>query len=368
MKVLMISLDDSILNIQSEAAARMKSYGTICDELHIVIFGKHEVKEKLSSNVFTYSTNSTIKILSPFAAYKIGKKILSNFGDAPKIITTQDPFETGFVGWLLAKKFKTGLEVQMHGDFYGDNYWKKERLVNQIRYYLGKFILWRADAVRVVSERIKKSVSSFVKGELYEISVCASTEAVGDAYFLKNKFSGAYPIILVVGNLVPVKNYKFLLEVFVEIKKRLPDAKLVIAGDGPLKKSLQLTAHGLRLGDDVFFAGYQKNLADFYSSADIFVHPSLYEGWGRAVIEAAYFGLPIVMTDVGLAGEAIINNESGLIVPVRDATALAEAVIGLVRDDKLRERLKEGAKRAASHSLTKKDFLAKIKESWERGD
>lgn len=359
MKILMISLDGSILEPESESFRRMMDYGSICNELHIIVLGASG-KENRNKNVFVHSTSSS-RLLSLFSAYKIGKKILERNG---WIITSQDPFEAGFVAWRLAKKIGLSFEVQLHGDFYGNNFWKKERLINQLRFFLGKFILTRADGVRVVSERIKKSISNFAKGKIYGISVRANAMNGGDAHFLKNKFPGAYPIIISVGNLVRVKNHQFLLEVFAEIKKKLSKAKLVIAGDGPLKKNYELQITNYKLQNDVWLAGHQKNLADFYASADIFVHLSLDEGWGRAAIEAAAFGLPIVMTDVGLASEIIKNNESGIIIPVNDGTALKDAIIKLAGDEMLRKSLGQGAKRAVSTLPDNNEYLDKIKEAW----
>jgi glycosyltransferase involved in cell wall biosynthesis len=361
-KVLMISLDSSILKPGSVASYRMADYGSICDELHILVLKDAGDRIKISENVFAYPCGSS-RIAAIFSAIKTGKKILA--GGNKWIITAQDPFETGFIAWRLAKKFNAGLEIQMHGDFYGNSYWEKERLLNYFRFYLGKWVLQRANAVRVVSERIKKSISGFVKEKIYEIPVLSNLPQTGDADFLRKKFLNAFPIILAVGNLVPVKNHKLLIETFADIKKELPEAKLVIVGEGPERKALELLTTHYSLQTDVEFSGHQNNLADDYSSADIFVHPSLYEGWGRAVVEAAQFSLPIVMTDVGLAGEIIKNNESGLIVPVNDKEALKKAIIRLAQDEALRKRLGEGVKFAVSRLPNKEQYLNKIKESWE---
>lgn len=375
----MISLDNSISDAHSVSANRMKDLGSICDELHIIVFGTGGENFKLTDNIFIYPTKRS-RVASLFKAKKIGKKILSGGGPASPsasdrpgrdgnqggqwIITAQDLFETGFIAWRLAKKFGINFEVQMHGDFYGNPYWKKERFINLLRFHLGKFVLKRAKTVRVVSERIKKSIESFTKIKINRTPIY--TEMMKEnskSNFLKDKFSGAYPIILSVGNLVPVKNHKLLIEAFADIKKDLSTAQLVIVGDGPLRKILQATS--CKLQANVEFVGYQKNLADFYTSADIFVHPSFYEGWGRAVIEAAHFGLPIVMTDVGLAGEIIKNNESGIIVPANDKEAIKNAIIKLTKDEELRKKLSDGAKRAVSDLSSQARYLNKIKEAWE---
>jgi glycosyltransferase involved in cell wall biosynthesis len=368
MKVLMISLDKTILDKDSSSAARMARYSSICAELHIIIPNKKSAAKgrivKLAENVFAHSTNSLSKIFFIFDICKIGREIMRTFGETPKVVTAQDPFETGFIGWQLAKKSGAGLEIQMHGDFYGSPYWRKENFLNRLRFYLGKFVLRRADVVRAVSRRIEKSVAPFVAKEKIKVIPVYSEEPRAGGVNLKEKF-GRSPIILAVGNLVPVKNHELLITAFAEVKKDLPKAKLVIAGGGPLEKSLRLEANSLQLKDDVIFLGEQKNLAEIYKSADIFVHPSLYEGWGRAIVEAAHFGLPIIMSDVGLAGEVIKDGESGIIVPVNDVAALKSAILKLAKDEALCDRFGLAAKEAASRLSAKDCYSDKIKECWE---
>jgi len=361
----MISIDASILEPDSASFRRMADYGSICEELHILVLNGKGNRVKISENVFAYSVGTNFRFMAVFRAIRASKKILSGAGKW--IITTQDPFETGFIGWRLAKKFKVPLEIQMHGDFYGNKYWKKENCINFFRFYLGKFILRRATSVRAVSERIKKSIEFFLKKDtkIFKNPILSEEkkQIVGENN-LRKKYPNNFPIILAVGNLVPVKNHKMLIEVFSEIKKDFPEAKLIIVGDGHLLKSLQLTALSFKLENDVELAGHKDNLSDYYSSADIFIHPSLNEGWGRAVVEAATFGLPIIMSDVGLAGELIKNNESGLVVPVNDKEALKDAIVKLAKDGAQRDRLGVNAKLAVLELLHKEEYLNEIKEAW----
>ncbi len=359
MKILMVSLDGSILEPNSNSAGRMKDYGSICDELHILVLKGAGDRVKISENVFAYPCGSS-RIAAIFSATGAGKKILSAGGQW--IVTSQDPFETGFIAWRLAKKIGAPFEIQLHGDFYGNKYWKRERILNFFRFYLGKFILRRAASVRVVSRRIAESLSFVRDKNIFEVPIFSTMETV---LAEKNKKPSEFLTLLAVGNQVPVKNHKLLIEVFAEIKKELPEAKLVIVGEGPERKALELLTAHYSLQTNVELTGHQNNLAKYYQSADIFVHPSLYEGWGRAVVEAAAYGLPIIMTDVGLAGEIIKDNESGLIVAVNNKEALKNAILKLAKDEALRKRLGEAARQAISGLDKKEDFLNKIKKAWE---
>ena len=350
MKTLMISIDNSILDTKSTSAKRMKFYGSICDQLHIIVVGgkSSRINVEINDNVIVYPTNSKNKLLAIFDAINIGNEIIAEGGKW--IITSQDPFETGLISFWLSKKYKVKFEVQLHGDFYGNNYWKKERLINWFRFYLGKFIIKRANAVRSVSNRVKKSIDILNKN-IYIAHIYSDLPKS-----IKEAKKGYGLNLLSIGNLVPVKNHGLLIDVFKSLKKQFKDLTLTIVGDGLLKTKLET--------ESVIFVGAQKDLSGYYENADIFIIPSKYEGWGRVVVEAASYGLPIIMTDVGLAGEVIKDKESGIIIPVNDREALYNAISMLAKDETLRKELGQGAKKAVSELPTKKETLEIIKRHW----
>jgi len=113
---------------------------------------------------------------------------------------------------------------------------------------------------------------------------------------------------LTVSRLVPVKNIFLQLESLAEIIKDHSQVVLTIVGDGPERERLQQLAKDLGIGDKVKFVGLVDNPDSFYASADAFLLTSNKEGWGLVVIEAGSFGLPVIMTDVGCAGEVVVDN------------------------------------------------------------
>ena len=114
------------------------------------------------------------------------------------------------------------------------------------------------------------------------------------------------------------KNFSMLIEMMKNFIKICPKAILVIVGDGPdrEKYKIQITNHKLK--NHVIIEAWRDDLESFYKSFDLFLLSSNYEGWGRTAIEATASGLPIVMTDVGVAGEFIKDGKNGSIVPVSD--------------------------------------------------
>lgn len=114
-------------------------------------------------------------------------------------------------------------------------------------------------------------------------------------------------VIGFVGRLSEQKNTFFLIEVFHELLEIKPNAKLLIVGDGEYKKSLQKKVKDLCMDDKVIFTGVQSNVNDLMQAMDIFVLPSLWEGFGIVLIEAQAAGLPCVVSDV-IAKEVLITN------------------------------------------------------------
>lgn len=149
------------------------------------------------------------------------------------------------------------------------------------------------------------------------------------------------------GRLVEQKGYSFLLDAFAEVIKTL-DAELHILGDGPLRAELEAKVASLGIAGRVTFLGFRKNPFAHMKAADVFVLSSLWEGFGNVIVEAMAMGRPVVVTDCNHGpAEIITHEENGLLVPPRDANALAAAMLRVGRDEALRTRLAEaGARRA----------------------
>lgn len=116
--------------------------------------------------------------------------------------------------------------------------------------------------------------------------------------------------ILHVGRFAPQKNHMFLLELFYDIALLIPEARLLLAGDGPLKERIEKRADELDISDKVLFLGQRDDIPDLLQAADLFVLPSLYEGLPVSCLEAQAAGLPCLISDT-------ITDETGLSEKVR---------------------------------------------------
>jgi glycosyltransferase involved in cell wall biosynthesis len=116
------------------------------------------------------------------------------------------------------------------------------------------------------------------------------------------------------------------------VADQLPGFTLDIVGDGPMGDIVRALSHELGLDDVVRFHGMQDDVRPWLADSDLFVLPSLSEGISITLLEAMGAGLPVVATDVGGNREVVRDGESGLLVPVTDPAALADAMLALLRD------------------------------------
>lgn len=153
------------------------------------------------------------------------------------------------------------------------------------------------------------------------------------------------PIILSVGRLIELKRHDLLIRTFSKLAEAHPDWSLVIVGDGPLQDELSELARELGIEDNVRFPGYTATVGDWFQQADIFAMPSLYEGFPLALCEAMAMGAPSVVTDYPAGPDSIITDQKdGIIIPLHDEVALADALDRLMRDSAERERMGQAAK------------------------
>lgn len=157
------------------------------------------------------------------------------------------------------------------------------------------------------------------------------------------------PFILTVGTLQPRKNHLRLVQAFVRMDA--PDHKLVIAGGkGWIYDEVRAEVERLGLAGRVLFPGFvaDEDLPALYSAAEMFVYPSLYEGFGLPVLEAMACGTPVVTSDTSSLPEVVAGGEAGLMVNPLDVDALAEAMGRLLLDATLRANLIEKGRAQAA--------------------
>jgi glycosyltransferase involved in cell wall biosynthesis len=154
-------------------------------------------------------------------------------------------------------------------------------------------------------------------------------------------------VVVAVARLVPVKGFHYLVDAAPAVLRRCPQARFLIVGDGERRAGLEARTRAAGLGDRVIFTGFRGDVASVMAAADLVVLPSINEGMGRVLVMAMALGKPIVATRVGGVAELLGEGEAGLLVPPRDADALALAISALLLDGARAKTLGEAGRRRA---------------------
>jgi phosphatidylinositol alpha-1,6-mannosyltransferase len=177
------------------------------------------------------------------------------------------------------------------------------------------------------------------------------------------------PVVVCVSRLVSRKGQDRLIEALPQIRARVPDAALLLVGDGPARSRLERLVRALGLGGSVVFAGAKpwSELAPFYDAGDVFAMPtrtrrSFAEGLGIVYLEASATGLPVVGGSSGGAPDAVLDGETGYVVDGRSAADIAERVAALLADRELAARMGRRGRRWVQESWGWPDRSARLRQ------
>jgi glycosyltransferase involved in cell wall biosynthesis len=153
------------------------------------------------------------------------------------------------------------------------------------------------------------------------------------------RLSGDALLVGMVGRLVEQKGMGYGVQAFASLAEQDPQAHLVIVGDGSLRSVLQAEVVGLGLETRTHFTGWRDDVPQMMQALDVFLMPSLWEGFGLVLLEAMAAGIPVVASAVSAIPEVVLQGETGLLVPARDVQGLTEALRQLLTDAPLRQHM-----------------------------
>jgi glycosyltransferase involved in cell wall biosynthesis len=262
----------------------------------------------------------------------------------PDIIHAHWTLPQGLIGILAKKFFKIPCVTSIHGsDIFG---------LNSALFKAFNTIVIRNSDVCTANSRATAKIARKlgINNNIKILPMGVDTDSfqkTHDIDSLKRKYKLKGPAILFVGRLIDWKGPDYLIKAMPEILLRFPTAKLLIIGSGPLKEKLVSLVEGFTLNEHVIFIDRvpQQELVTFYSTADIFVLPSIIneksetEGLGVVLLEAMACGLPVIGSDVGGISDIIKNGETGLLVCQKDSKDLGNQIIRLLTDASLRGKV-----------------------------
>ena len=374
LEIMVLGTSDNMLTDNlGDVRGRLISYGERLAHLHALMYSplhRNFGVASLSPRCTFYPTRSRYKLTYVWDAYRIGVRICRSHPIA--LVNTQDPFATGLAGYLIARRCAVPLMISCHADFFGNPLWLHASPYHRALAMLGRWLLRRADGFRAVSTQAKAGmVACGVPAELIAVTPTPVGRDIGAALERARAAGGATcardgRTILFVGRLAPQKNVPSLVRALTLVRQQRPDVRLVLVGEGPQRLELERLVDELGLRDVVEFAGFlpQASILPLYRTCAVFVLPSDYEGLAKVLVEAAACGAPIVCTTSAAPTELLAHEETSLLVPPGDPTALATAILRLLADPALAACLGQQAQRRAGEAFDRERQIDAVIQAW----
>ncbi|MBC8184495.1 glycosyltransferase [candidate division KSB1 bacterium] len=183
------------------------------------------------------------------------------------------------------------------------------------------------------------------------------------------KLNPEFPVIGTIANIKPIKGIEFFVEGASIVLKSYPNSQFIIIGDdlvntngsnNSYKDKLDQQVETLGIRDNVHFLGKRFDIPEILQIMDVYVSPSLSEGFSNTIIESMATEKPVVATDVGGNSEAVKNNRTGFIVPPKNAGTLADAVIRLLKNPELGVKMGKAGKARAKNLFSRKKMMSEM--------
>jgi len=249
---------------------------------------------------------------------------------------------------------------------------RKMRVYNR----LDRWSLPKADRLVTVCDAFARELAAITRVPIEKIAVQYNSirpRAAPSAETVRNLrsslgFADDERVVLAIGRLSREKAHTDLLSAFKLVRDKHPQlkSKLVIVGDGPERANLVATSRSYAFESEVIFAGQQSEVRPYYSIADVFVLPSHSEGSPNVLLEAMAAGVPIIATAVGGVPEMIEDNQSALLVPANDPSALSAAISRLLTDGDLAHRLTSNASALVSNRFSPEEYVRSLTEIYHQ--
>lgn len=173
-------------------------------------------------------------------------------------------------------------------------------------------------------------------------------------------FSNGHFIVGVVGSVIPKKGHMFLIEAAINLTKHLPELKILIVGDGDCKQSLLSLAEAAGLQEKVIFLGARKDVPALMKIMDVFVLPSLQEGFPRTLLEAMYVGLPVIATSISGIPEIVVSGENGLLIPPENSKAIEDSVLRFYKNTSFGYKLGYNARKTIQLRFMPQKYINRL--------
>lgn len=367
--IISIGTDRKIFISDSAVSKRQQEYANnLGYDICVIVFTLKNMNLKafsLGSNVDVYPTNSYSKLSYIYDSLVLYRKIIKD--RKVILVTSQDPFECGFVAWFISLLYKVPFHLQIHTDFL-NKFFTRLSILNRIRSIIANTIIPKASGLRVVSTRIAMSLSK----KFSKLPPMHVIPIFIDPLEISSKFEVAKQDFLNDKNIVwfgrfeNEKNPFLALEVIKKIIKIDKNIKLIMIGDGSLKNGLYDYVEKNGLGQNVIFKPWQENIIPSLKSANLCLSTSWYEGYGLGIVETVLSKCPLVTTDTGILGFMLDSEKSAKVCNPGDLDCLANTCMELLENPDLSKAMADHAYDELSSKMPTKDkFIQDFKNNIE---
>jgi glycosyltransferase involved in cell wall biosynthesis len=377
----MISLDSRLATQpESNSVRRHIEYADHAGKLTIVAYtqtGAGGTKTH-SDKLTVIPTNSTSRFTFVADALRIANRVIAQ--EKPDLITTQDPFAAGLVGWIARNQAKVPVLVQNHCYFIDNEAWLAENPVKNYPFNaLGKFVSSRADVYRTVNEHERDTflerggnaerVFTYPLGTASDAFMNPPAEHELAAAREKLGITSEHKVIIWAGFPVQFKRLPLLLDVFRQIVDLEPNARLLLIGDmSTSKDDIPALIAQRGISEQVISPGFvpHAELPAYYGIADVYLITSSYEGIPRVLMEASAAGVPLVGFDRVGVREVINDGENGYLLPEGDCDGMAQRVVELLNDTVRAQLFGENARRVSVERFSATKNAENVIATWEQ--
>lgn len=383
LNVLMLSLGSHVLtNPMGDVCERHKKYAELLGSLHMIVYTPKRLglkPVKLSRNFFVYPSNSISRYSFPLDILLIAYRIIQR--NKIELITTQDPFSTGLIGVLLKyiSQKRKKLVVNNHSEFFSNSYWLQESWLNSPLRKIGKFVIKRANGLRVINSSERKAYADL---GIPKDRIAILPTPVDTKKFAKNPskpkieklrkelgIPSNFKIVLWVGRPVLAKRVEVLLAAARIALRYYPAAKFILVGGLTHgSSSLMSMVEELNLKDDVILAGLVAHnvLPTYYHMADVYVQTSWYEGFGKVFLEAGVTGTPIIATQTAGARDIFEKDQSAVLCELENPSEIAKAILMVLEDPIFGKNIAERAKMNINRKFSRQKSTKAIIKFWQK--
>jgi len=171
-----------------------------------------------------------------------------------------------------------------------------------------------------------------------------------------------FPLIGFVGRLNVQKGIVYILEAFEKVFEKIPSAQLLMAGTGDLSDEIETIAKKKGFSRNIHLIGFRDDIPNVMRTIDLLILPSVWEGFGIVLIEAMAAEKPCVITNISSMPEIVIDGQTGIVVPSKDANKLADAIINLIRNPSLAKKMGCEGKKLVQNKFTLQKMISRYEQ------